>query len=140
MIYKDIACIWEHTGIQAATIPVVIYKGENIMFKEGNRCHVWEAAEPKKKGQKFADVKISTSAKDQDDEWYTDFSAYTRFCGEAFKKLTDVEEGDIIVLTSIGVTNSYDKKKKVTYTNYLVFDFEFPEASEEAPKKKATRK
>ena len=112
------------------------------MFKEQNRCHVWEIAAPSKKGQKYADVKISTSAKDQVDEWYTDFSAYTRFCGEAFNNLDDVQEGDIIKLTSIGVTNSYDKKKKVTYTNYLVFDFELPEEEkeEEAPKKKATRK
>lgn len=112
------------------------------MFKEGNRVHIWEINEPEKKKAKYMDCKISSSAKDQDDEWYTDFSAYARFIGDAKKKLDEVCEGDVIILTSVGVTNSYDKRKKKTYTNYLVFDFDLPdedEDEEEKPKKKSKK-
>lgn len=105
------------------------------MFSTGNYAKVWTLEEPKKGN--YIDAQISTSRKDDDGEYYTDFSGFVRLIGDAKKKAKKLEEGDVIIITSCGVTNKYDKKKKTTYVNYLVFDFDTPEDEDDEDDKKA---
>lgn len=102
------------------------------MFTNGNYAKVWSIDKPKKGN--YMEGQISTSRKDEDGDYYTDFSGFVRFIGDAAKKIKKLDEECTIKLASVGVTNKYDKKKKVEYVNYLIFDFEEPD-NDEKPKK-----
>lgn len=80
---------------------------------------VWEVKEP---SGKTVDVRISTSKKNQNGEYETDFSGYVRFCGENMVNFAKtLKEKDDIEIEAFDLTNHYDKEKKVTYYNVSVF-------------------
>ena len=58
-----------------------------------------------------------------------------RFVGNAAKTAATLKDGDRIHITNCGVTNSYDKEKKVTYTNYTIFDCENASNNQQAPQR-----
>lgn len=96
-------------------------------FKSNGYCTVWEVKAGK---GNYSDVRINTSKKNkQTDQYETDFSGWVRFIGDAHKNASGLKEKDRIKIGDCEVTNSYDKEKKVTYTNYAVFNFEMADGS-----------
>lgn len=89
-------------------------------FRAGAYASVWEV-----KGGKgnYTDVRISTSKK-KNDAYETDFSGWVRFIGTAHQKANSLKARDRIKISDCEVTNSYNKEKDVTYTNFAVFTFE----------------
>lgn len=93
-----------------------------MAFRNGAYATVWEV---KKGNGNFTDARISTSKKNKQTEQYeTDFSGFVRLIGNAHQKAASLNEKDRIKLGDCEVTNHYDKEKKITYTNFAVFDFE----------------
>lgn len=91
-------------------------------FRKDSYATVWEV---KQGNGNFTDVRLSTSKKNkQTNEYTTDFSGFVRFIGTAHQNASSLKERDRIKLGDCEVTNSYDKEKKVTYTNFAVFSFE----------------
>ena len=91
-------------------------------LRNGAFATVWEV---KKGNGNYSDVRISTSRKNkQTDQYETDFSGFVRFIGTAHQNASSLKEKDRIKIGDCEVTNSYDKEKKVTYTNFAVFSFE----------------
>lgn len=106
------------------------------MFSSGSWATVWATED---KGN-FTQVELSTSRKRKDtDEYETDFSSkFVRFIGTAHQEAEKLKRGDRIKLANCGVTTSYDKENKRSYTNFLVFAIELPEEDgTAAPKKTA---
>lgn len=96
------------------------------MFANNNYAKVWKIFPKEKKDQKYTVVQLSTSRKNKNDNTYaTDFSGYVRLVGKAEEKAAELEAQDKIKLTMVGVTNSYNKDTKKTFTTYVCFDFEF---------------
>ncbi len=92
-------------------------------FRQDARfAKVWEI---ENKGN-YHVVSLSTSKKNKTTgEYETDFSSkFVRFIGTAHNEASSLKVGDTIKIGSCEVTNSYDKEKKTTYTNYLVYSFE----------------
>lgn len=91
-------------------------------FRNGAYATIWEVKQGK---GNYTDVRLSISKKNKQTEQYeTDFSGFVRFIGTAHQKASSLKEKDRIKLGDCEVTNSYDKEKKVTYTNFAVFSFE----------------
>lgn len=102
-----------------------------MSFRQNSYCVVWEI---KQGTGNFTDVRLSSSKKNkQTGEYETDFSGFVRFIGEAHQKATSLKEKDRIKLGDCEVTNRYDKEKKVTYTNFAVFDFEMANGGQQTP-------
>lgn len=100
-------------------------------FRTGAYAVVWET---KKGNGNFTDARISISKKNRQTEQYeTDFSGFVRLVGGAHQKATSLTEKDRIKLGDCEVTNRYDKEKKVTYTNFAVFDFEMANGGQQSP-------
>lgn len=98
-----------------------------MAFKNGAYATVWEVKEG---NGKFSDVRISTSRRNaQSGEYETDFSGYVRFIGEAHEKAGLLKEKDRIRLGDVSATNSYNKEKKITYTNFQVYSFEMADGA-----------
>lgn len=95
-------------------------------FKQGAYCTVWET---KPVSDAITQARISISKKNkQTDEYETDFSGYVSFIGTASaKKASLLKEKDRIRLGEVDVSNTYNKEKKVTYTNFKVFSFQSPD-------------
>ena len=116
------------------------------------------------KEEKYTIARYSTSRKNGDD-YETDFSGYVRFINEAHRKLSDVEaptlekgvslkdstkkyekatgtnfKGIPVQLTSVEVTNTYDKERETTYTNFIVWDFDLQDSNSSSGAKKTTKK
>ena len=91
-------------------------------FRTGAYAKVWEI---KKGNGNYTDIRISTSKKNKRTEEYeTDFSGYVRLIGTAHQNANTIKEKDTIKIGDCETTNSYDKEKKVTYTNHAIFTFE----------------
>lgn len=91
-------------------------------FRTGAYATIWEV---KQGNGNFAEVRLSTSRKNKEtDSYETDFSGYVRFVGDAYQKAGSLVERDRIKINACDVTTYYQKDKKVTYTNFVVFDFE----------------
>ena len=89
-------------------------------FRQDAYATVWSVED---KG-KFSKVQLSTSRKNREtNEYETDFSGFVAFVGNAHKKAGSLRKNDRIKLDGCDVTTTYDEKKKITYTNYTVFDF-----------------
>lgn len=73
--------------------------------------------------EKYVDAKVSTSTK-QKDGTYENSNWIIRFVGNSVDKARMLGKGDVIEITSGGIKNTYDKEKKVTYYNTVVFNFE----------------
>lgn len=94
------------------------------MFGQGNYATVWSVED---KGN-YSIVELSTSAKNRDGDYETDFShKFVRFIGKAHEAASSLQRKDRIKLGGCGVTNFYDKKKDREYVNFKVFDFETPD-------------
>ena len=85
---------------------------------------------------KYSVVELSVSRKNKDTgEYETDFSdKFARFVGEAHTALQGMTGKERIKITSGDISNRYDKEKKVTYTNFVVFSFEKLDGENEKPK------
>jgi hypothetical protein len=91
-------------------------------FRNGAYATIWEVKAGK---GNYSDVRLSISKKNkQTDQYETDFSGFVRFIGTAHQNAGSLKEKDRIKIGDCEVTNSYDKEKKVTYTNFAVFSFE----------------
>ncbi len=87
-------------------------------FRSNTYAKVWEI----KDNGNYADVRIGISRKNRQTEQYEqDFGGYVRFIGSAYEGVKKVGQGGTVRLGEVDVTNSYDKEKKVTYTNFKVF-------------------
>lgn len=91
-----------------------------MAIRVGGYVTVWEV---KDRGN-YTDAKVTSSKKNQDGTYTTDYSGFVRFIGEAHKNATPLKEKDRIKIGDFSVTNSYNKEKNITYTNIAVFSFE----------------
>ena len=91
------------------------------MFANGAYAHLWEI---KRISEKYSDVRISTSKKQDDGTYKDDFSGFVRMIGKAHKALDYIHESESFRIISCGVESRYDKETKKTFTNFLIFDAE----------------
>ncbi|MBP5462716.1 MAG: hypothetical protein J6Y20_11440 [Lachnospiraceae bacterium] len=92
-------------------------------FRKESYATVWEV-EPVSDTMTKGRISISRKNKNTG-EYETDFSGFVSFVGTASaKKASLLKEKDRIRLGDVDVTNRYDKKNGVTYTNFKVFSFE----------------
>ena len=91
------------------------------MFANGAYARLWEV---KRVAEKYSDVRISTSKKQEDGSYKDDFSGFVRMIGKAHKALNYINEQDSFKIISCGVESRYDRETKKTFTNFLIFDAE----------------
>ena len=103
-------------------------------FRQGAYFTIWEVNEGK--FANTANVRMTSSRKNKNGEYEQDFSSYVTFIGEAAKQVMGLGERDRIKILSCDVTNQYDKAKRITYTNYKVFEFEMADGSKLGGKSK----
>ena len=91
-------------------------------FRTRAYATVWET---KKGNGNYTDARISISKKDKrTDQYVTDFSGFVRLVGAAHQSAGNLKERDRIKIGDCEVTNSYNKEKNTTYTNYAIFNYE----------------
>ena len=100
-----------------------------IMFSVGSFAKIWEI---KRIEEKYADFRISTSKKNEEGKYEQDFGGFVRLVGKAFADGKYLNEGDSFKIVRCGVENHYDKEKKQTYTNFVIFEIEASEPKAEA--------
>lgn len=105
-------------------------------FRTDAYAKVWKV---ENKGN-YHEVQMSTSKKDKRTGQYeTDFSSnFVRFIGTAHEQAKTLSDGDRIKIGNCETTNKYDKEKKITYTNYLVFSYEMADGQNPKPKTNLT--
>lgn len=91
------------------------------MFSQGSYLKVWEITN---KTDKYIDAQCSTNRKIAEGQFEKDFGGFVRFVGHAYNTMKNDEAGGSYKILSCGVRNTYDKEKKVTYNNFIVFDVE----------------
>ena len=102
------------------------------MFANGSYAKLWKI---KSIGEKYSDVRISTSVKNKKtDEYEQDFGSFVRMVGQAHQQMEYMNEGDRFQIVRCGVTNKYDKEKNVTYWNPVIFEIERSEEEQQAEK------
>ena len=90
------------------------------MFSTGSYATVWKVED---KGN-YSVVSMSTSKKNKDGNYETDFSSQiVRFLGTAHKQASTLKERDRIKLGNCGVTITKSDDYRY-FTNFLVFSFE----------------
>jgi len=90
-------------------------------FRTGAYATIWEVTPEKEFSTK---LQISISRKNKDGEYEQDFSGFVYANGTgAAKKAAQLQKKDRIRLGDVDVTTTYNKEKKVTYTNYKVYSF-----------------
>ena len=100
-------------------------------FRKDTFATVWEV-EP------ISDLvtkgRISISRKNKQTGVYEqDFGGYVKFIGSAAaKKAAQLKEKDRIKIGDVDVSNTYDREKKVTYTDFKVFSFEMADGAQPA--------
>ena len=102
------------------------------MFSAGSFAKLWEI---RKREEKYTDIRISTSRKNKDTgEYEQDFGDFARLVGKAHEAADHLEDGDRFKIVKCGVENHYNKEKKVTYYNFVIFEIEmddsYPERGE----------
>lgn len=90
-------------------------------FHNGAYATAWDVKPGKGNWQ---DVKLTISRKNKDGQYEQDFSGFCAFMGQANAKASRLKPKDRIKLGDTDVSTFYQKEKKVTYTNFKVFDFE----------------
>lgn len=91
------------------------------MFANGSWVKIWEC---KKGNGNYYEARMSTSRKNQDGQYEQDWGdGRVRLVGTAAKQAENINDGDKLQIERCGVTNKYDKEKKVSYTNYVIFAF-----------------
>ena len=91
------------------------------MFANGSYATIWEI---KKEEANYADVKISTSKKNKNGEYEQDFGGIVRFVGDAKNVVLGKQAKDRVKIIECAISNKYDKDKKTTYWNPVVFKCE----------------
>ena len=91
------------------------------MFSVGSYAKVWEV---KRSAEKYIDLRISTSKKVEDGKYEQDFGGFVRLIGKARSEGEYLNVGDSFKILRCGVENHYDKEKKQTFTNYIIFEIE----------------
>lgn len=95
-------------------------EGEKI----GGFARVWSVED---KG-KYSVVELSTSRKNADGQWETDFqNKFVRFVGPAHQMATAITDPVNIRIKSCDVTRYWSSEKQQEYINFVVFEFEYPE-------------
>lgn len=79
---------------------------------------VWEA-EVK---ERMVKLKLSTGDKKQDGTWENS-SWNAIVVGKQLEEAKEIKKGDTIEIASGKISNVYDKEKKVTYYNVVIFEF-----------------
>ena len=103
------------------------------MFANNNYAKVWKIFPKNEKDQKYTSVQLSTSRKQKDGNYKTDFSGYVRMIGDAEEKAKELEAQDRIKLLKTGVTNFYNKEaKKKSADQFICFDFDFVNEQKQA--------
>ena len=97
------------------------------MFAVGSYAKIWEIKDIK---DKFSDIRISTSKKVSEGKYEQDFGGFVRLVGQAHAQLQYLSAGDKFKIVRCGVKNKYDKEKKTTYTNYVIFEIEAEDPAE----------
>lgn len=97
-------------------------------FRTGSYARTWEVQPVK---DTLTKINISISKKDKGTgEYVKDFSGWVACIGTAAAtKAMSLSEGDTIILGDIDVSNTYNKEKKVVYTDYKIFSFELADNS-----------
>ena len=92
------------------------------MFGAGSFAKLWEI---RKREEKYTDIRISTSRKNKETGNYEqDFGDFARLVGKAHEAAEDLNDGDRFKIIKCGVENRYNKEKKVTYYNFVIFEIE----------------
>lgn len=107
------------------------------MFANGAYVKLWKVE--KGKGRYYV-AQMSSSKKNQDGEYETDFSSnFVRLVGTAAQQAERFKGGERLQIDSCGVTNHYDKNTKKEYTNFVVFAFveDGGQSQNKKPSKKA---
>ena len=105
-------------------------------FRNGTYAKVWKL---ENKG-KYMVAEMSTSKKNKDtDKYETDWSnKFVRLVGTAAKQAESLQDGASVKIGECDVTNNYDKEKKITYTNYVIFNFHEEDGNKGNPKPEQT--
>ena len=112
-------------------------------FRSGSYAAVFNV---KKGSGNFYDVNITTSKKDRNTGTYnTDFRGFARFVGKAADVISKYNGKNgvpvcRIKLGDVEVTNSYNKEKNVTYTNYVVFTCEIADGNNQSGNNKQNQR
>lgn len=97
------------------------------MFGKDSYAKIWKITD----NGKYSTVELSTSKKNREGEYETDFSSkFVRFVGKAHTLAAQLNGNEKIRLGSCGVTNKFDKERQKAYTNFIVFDFELVDGKE----------
>lgn len=91
------------------------------MFSNNSIAKLWETTIY----DNFTIVTISTSRKNADGRYETDFHRKVKFCGNAHKKAP--KKGQRIKILSCGATCEYNKEQQVERINFVIFDYELLE-------------
>ena len=103
------------------------------MFANNNYAKVWKIFPKNEKDQKYTSVQLSTSRKQKDGSYQTDFSGYVRMVGDAEEKAKELEAMDRIKMLKVGVANYYNKElKKKSKDQFICYDFEFDNEQKQA--------
>lgn len=95
-------------------------------FSNGSYAKVWKVTDE----GNYHNVQLSISRKNkQSGKYEQDFSGFARFVGKAHNQAKDLREGDSIRLGNVDTTNRYDKEKKMTFTNHVVFEYSMPDGN-----------
>ena len=95
------------------------------MFGPNNYMKIWEIKKPEKGN--YYEVEGSTSRKNQDGNYETDFSSkFIRFVGKAKEAIDNKElsDGDRCKIVNCGYSNKYNKETKKKYESFVVFEIE----------------
>jgi hypothetical protein len=86
--------------------------------EKGTLATVWDIRAGK---GNYTDVQFSTSKKDVNGNYYTDFNGWARFIGRAKDLSETLKKNDKIWIKEFEITNTYSKEKNQTYYNIAVF-------------------
>lgn len=92
----------------------------------GGYARIWKVED---KG-KYCDVQLSTSKKNKDGGYDTDFqNNFVRFVGRAYEMAKGITDACNIQIKSCEVTRFWSKQKEKEYINFTVFDFDFTDGN-----------
>lgn len=101
-----------------------------MAFKNNAFATLWNIDKENKKvakfSDKYADIQVTTSKKNKDGKYETDFTGKVRCFGKALETLQELQftEKDKVKLVEVEVNNKYDPIKKQTYINYICWELE----------------
>ena len=97
-----------------------------INIKEGQWATVFRAED---KG-KYVQATISTARKDKRTDEYINSNWFCRFVGKALDQARGLSDKDRIEIKNAAIENIYDKEKKRSYLNVVIFEFEMQQPKE----------